>query len=274
MPELPEVETIRRQLSKKLNGQKIVNVSTDTPKMVRPSVGVFSASVVGKKVVDVRRFAKYIVIGLSGGDYIVFHLKLNGRLFWRSHIDQTDPYTHVFIEFNDGNEMRLADSRKFAYVEYASSSGALDLITVRLGPEPLNGLTAEHLYSITQSTKRAIKTVLLDQSKVGGVGNIYANDALWVSRIHPATPANKISRAMAEKLLSALGDVIGESLSLGGASEQWFRHINGDIGHYQDAFKVYARKGLPCLRHPSDNIEYGKLGQRGTFWCPKCQIRI
>lgn len=270
MPELPEVETVIRQLQKKMRQQQITAVDVRVEKMAKPSPTVYSQQVVGQRLAGIQRHAKYILMSLSDHGYLVFHLKLNGRLFWRQKSDAEDKYTHLILFLDDGSELRFADSRKFAYSEYIPTDDDLKDLLATVGPDALT-IDPKTFYHVLQGTSRKIKVVMMDQQLIAGVGNIYANDALWLAKIHPATPANQISKPRSRELLDAMKTVLNESLEKGGASDQWFLHIDGGKGAYQESFKVYGRKGEFCRRHPKQRIEYLKIGQRGSFICPKCQ---
>jgi len=285
MPELPEVETIRRQLEEEIVGCTITDVWYDREKMLRPSAEGFVKGVKGKKIAGVGRRAKLLIfeLGPDGrrGSYIACHLRLSGRLFIRQKDDRPDDYVHVVLCLKDcgGNpntpvgcvkELRFSEARRFGYMQYLRSQKELEKILGKYGPEPLGDLTADKFYSILQKTRRAVKTLLLDQSKISGVGNIYANDALFLAKVHPQTPANKLTRAQSDKLLKALEQVLEEGLGHGGASDQWYLQVHGEKGSYQNHFKVYGRTGQEC-NVCGTKIERIVLGGRGTFFCPKCQ---
>lgn len=269
MPELPEVETIRGQLEKEIVGQTIVEVWYDRPKMLRPSPAVFVEGAQGKKIVGVRRRAKLLVFEL-GGSFFVCHPRLSGRLFVRQKDDQPDDYAHVVLKFKGNKELRFAEMRLFGYMQYLPDQASLEKILSKYGPEPLDDLTADKFYSILQKVARPVKIVLLDQSKLSGVGNIYANDALFLARIHPQTPAKSLAREQSDRLLKQLEQVLKEGLKYGGASDQWYLQVHGEKGSYQEHFKVYGRTGQEC-GVCGTKIERIALGGRGTFYCPKCQ---
>ncbi len=303
MPELPEVETIRRQLEKEIVGETIVDVWYDRPKMLRPSPVVFIEGVKGRKVAGVGRRAKLLIFELTGGpgarSYIVCHLRLSGRLLVRRKEDKPDDYVHVILKLktqnsnvkkryarflrkgtsqiskldergNDGLELRFAEARLFGYMEYLPDQALLERILSKYGPEPLADLTEDKFYSILRKTKKPVKIVLLDQEKIAGVGNIYANDALFLAKIHPQTPASSLTREQSDSLLKAIEQVFQEGLKYGGASDQWYRQVHGEEGKYQEHFKVYGRVGEECERC-GGVIKRIEVGGRGTFFCPKCQ---
>ena len=272
MPELPEVETIRGQLEKEIVGCTIADVWYDRAKMLRPSAEGFVKGVKGRKVVRVGRRAKLLIFELDGRKYFVCHLRLSGRLLVRQENDKPDDYVHVVLKFKGDKELRFAEARLFGYMQYVRDQGGLDEILKKYGPEPLDDLTPNKFYSILQKTARPVKIVLMDQSKISGIGNVYANDALWLAKIHPQTPAKSLSRQQSNKLLKAIEQVFEEGLKYGGASDQWYRQIHGEKGSYQDYFKVYGRTGQECSVCGT-KIERIELGGRGTFFCPRCQRR-
>lgn len=269
MPELPEVETIRRQLEKEIVGKTIVEVWWDREKMLRPSPEEFVKEVEGRKITGVRRRAKLLIFELNKG-FFVCHLRLSGRLFVRRKEDRPDDYTHVILRFEEDKELRFSEMRLFGYMQYLPNQEALDELLEKYGPEPLDDLTPNKFYSILQKTARPIKIVLLDQSKLSGVGNIYANDALFLAKIYPQAPAKSLRREQSDRLLKQLEQVLEEGLKYGGASDQWYLQVHGEKGSYQDHFKVYGRTGQKCDVCGS-KIERTALGGRGTFYCPKCQ---
>lgn len=271
MPELPEVEILRRQLNKEVVGKRIERVSFDIAKMLKPSPKEFLAAVEGKKINQVGRRAKLLFFHLGDGTIFAVHLKLSGRLLYRKESDPADDYNHITLHFKEGSELRFAEARKFGFMQALKDEKEYEKLWNQYGPEPLSDLTQEKFVEILKNNSRRIKDLLMDQKTIAGVGNIYVNEALWLAGIHPETPTHRISRKGAELLFRALEKVLKEALVAGGASDQWYRQLHGEKGHYQERFKVYGRDGEPCLRHPKSQIEYLKTSQRGTFVCPKCQ---
>ncbi len=254
-------------------GKRIQQIMFDTPKMLRPSPGVFKRVVEGRQIKDVDRRAKLLIFRLEGNVVFTTHLRLTGRLLYRRKGDLPDDYVHVTLCFSDGTELRFANSRKFGYMELLEDRRTEQAVRERYGPEPLDDLEKSQFYQILQSTRRKVKDVLMDQALIAGIGNIYANDALWLARVHPETVANKLSRGESDRLFSAISSILREALKRGGSSDQWYRQIHGEKGHYQDHFRVYSKKDEPCVRHPDTKIKYLKVSQRGTFYCPKCQVK-
>lgn len=273
MPELPELETIRKQLDKELVGLSITDIWTDTPKMVRPSPAEFLKRVKGQKITAVERRAKLLIIRLAGVENIVLHLRLSGQLFLHEPNDSKDPFLHIVLKLSSGKELHLNDQRKFGYVSLVDSDADLDKIVAGYGPEPFTDLTPENFAAAVKKSGRRIKVLLLDQKAISGVGNIYANEALWLAKIHPEAKASSLSDSQIKELYQAVLKVLEDGLRLGGATlaDDKYRNLYGERGHYEKAVRVYQRKGQPCPRCGT-KIEYLKVAQRGTFICPKCQV--
>ncbi|KKR30347.1 DNA-formamidopyrimidine glycosylase [Candidatus Woesebacteria bacterium RIFCSPHIGHO2_01_FULL_39_32] len=281
MPELPEVETVKLQLEKYLKGHKIENVQINAPK-------IFSGNpkdLVDAKVKGVRRFAKVLSIDLSNGFSIVIHIKLTGQLIYRGANLKQPPrlsnkvvggipgkHTHVVFELDKGGFLYYNDVRRFGWIKIVKS----DKLQVtgfigKLGPEPFRDLTLEHFKRVLSKTKRAIKVVLMDQTKIGGVGNIYANDALWLAKIDPKRPANELQSDEVTELYEAIHEVLKAGMKYGGASELAFVTPDGKEGEYQKHTLAYGHQGEPCSRcHKAKFTKYFLSG-RGTYVCPFCQ---
>jgi len=279
MPELPEVETIRQGAKEKLIGKKIADIEIRVPKMF---VGKAS-DIIGAKIVDVRRVAKILEIVLDNGYSILVHLKLTGQLIYKDEkskavgghtqkIYDADPphaYTYIIYSFSDGSHLYYNDFRKFGWNRVAKTSEVEKILGPdKFGPEPgQKEFTADYLKEIFAKTGKAVKEVLMDQAKIGGIGNIYANDGLYIAGILPTRPAKSLSDVEISKLKSAIEKVISLGLKYGGSSENTYVNIEGKRGRYMDYAAVYQQK-LDPKKHPVNRI---KLGGRGTFYCPICQ---
>ena len=304
MPELPEVETIRKQLDAELTGYTFVSVKTDWQKSFRPSFSVISEAIVGKEIESIDRQAKLLIFHLSGGLELLFHLKLTGQLLVRKSSAPADKYVRsVFTlallpgkirksarwaqlqqiqlpelgkrlsEFSRPQgikELRFADARKFGFVRLITDKKEMEEMLSGFGPEPFKDLTYEKFKEALRSSSRPIKIILLDQGKISGLGNIYANDSLWRAQVHPKMPANELTGRKARQLYEAILEVLTRGLEYGGASDQWYVQTHGEKGKYQEHFLVYGRTGEPCDRCRSE-IRRIEVGGRGTFFCPKCQ---
>ncbi len=270
MPELPEVETIRRGLEKLIVGRKVLAVESDSPKQVQPSLGVVKKAIIGATIKKIQRRAKILQIFFSNGRIIIVHLKLTGRLLVREKGDKVDDWQRITISLDGGKELRFADSRKFGWFRLLKDEKELKKVLSEFGPEPFDDLNLPVFQKILNSTSRPIKIVLMDQQRISGVGNIYANEALFLARIDPRQPANKISKAEAEKLYHSLEKVLKAGISYRGASDQYYLDALGHKGSYQEHFLVYGRQGKKCF-HCSGLVKRISLGGRGTFFCPQCQ---
>lgn len=274
MPELPEVETIKRGLQKRIVGRKIKEIVYDAPKMLQPNPKTLLASVVGTKIVKVGRRAKLILIYLSNGNILVIHLKLMGRLLFRNKRAPEDDWQHVVLKFDGDVELRFCDMRKFGFVRLIVGEKELSSLLSEFGPEPLTPEFTEGKFrDILSKTSRPIKVVLIDQKNIAGVGNIYANEALFWAGIHPEVKSNRLSGEQASRLYEALNKILKKGIKYGGAtgSDQAYRNIEGEVGRFQEHFAVYARMGEECVKCGT-KIERIKLGGRGTFFCPRCQV--
>jgi len=275
MPELPEVETIRRDLEKEICQTKITGIDCNTERMVFPSVDFIRRVAVGKEILSVKRRGKLLLIDLKDSDYHLFvHLKMTGRLFVKSNDEFSDPYTRIRITLVDitGNnkEIRFSDARKFGYIR-AVHRKQIGEEFANFGPEPFNGLTERVLREIVRSSKRPIKTLLLDQRKIAGIGNIYANEALFTAGISPNTLSKKLSDTEIKGLFKAIESVLTEGIEKRGASDNTYRDIYGEKGSYQNYYRVYRRVGEKC-RRCGTNIKRVVIAGRGTFVCPNCQM--
>lgn len=275
MPELPEVETIRRQLENDLQGSEFLSLQTTFPKSFQPSFAVVEKSIRGQKIKKIERQAKLLIFRLERGGYLLFHLKLTGRLLVRRSGHPPDDYTRsVFVLQTPKDktlELRFADARKFGFVKLVKSEKEMNQLLQGFGPEPLKDLSLPKFIRLVKESGRPIKVVLLDQSKISGLGNIYDNDALWLAKIDPKKPAKGLTPAEVKKLYQAILTVLKRGLKYGGASDQWYRQAHGEEGQYQKHFLVYGRTGEKC-HHCGETIKRISLGGRGTFFCPQCQI--
>lgn len=267
MPELPEVETIRRQAQRLLVGQTIKQVEVKRASIVRGDLGMLA----GRKISAVRRFAKLLVLDFSGGWSLAIHLKMTGRLAVFANPGGFFPHTHVVFTLSNGKFLTFSDMRRFGYVQMVRTDKVADLKFVKsLAKEPLSELTLSDFASLLSRSHRPIKLLLLDQTKIAGIGNIYDCEALWTARIHPLRPANSLIQSEIKRLLAAIEMVLTEGIKRGGASDNTYRDLHGEKGHYQDYFKVYQQQGKPCKRDGTP-IKRIALGGRGTFFCPRCQ---
>lgn len=287
MPELPEVEAIKFQLGRLLKGHKIVSVESKHPKFL-----VDPKKIVGASVSGTRRFGKVVVIDLDNGNSIIAHVKLTGQFIYRGpNLGKTPllskkvvggvpgPHTLLIFNLDKGGVLYYNDIRRFGWVRVLGTSDVLEEPFIKkLGPEPpvVEGFTGENLTvekfaQILSKSSRPVKIVIMDQEKMGGVGNIYANDALWLSKIDPKTPAKNIESSKVKELYEAIISVLREGIKWGGASELAFVTPDGTEGKYQGHTLAYGHTGEPCERcHKAKFVKYF-LGGRGTYVCTFCQ---
>lgn len=268
MPELPEVETIKKDLEKFLTGREIIGVEVRNRKILADG----EKNLLGGKIIGVRRFGKVIVIDLDNDYSALIHLKLTGQLVFQGP-NLPGKHTHVIFDLDGGKKLYFNDLRKFGWIKIVDSRQVtVDGFIGKLGPEPFKDLTLDLFKKILSNTTRPIKIVLMDQSKISGIGNIYANEALWLAKINPRVPARQLDGKTARHLYSAILEVLKNGLKWGGASDQAYIQPSGEEGKYQEHFLVYGREGEVCTRCKKAKIEKIKLGGRGTYWCPACQV--
>ncbi|MFE8703749.1 DNA-formamidopyrimidine glycosylase [Cytobacillus sp. FJAT-54145] len=275
MPELPEVETVRRTLEALVLNKKIKKVSVFWPKMVKmpDEVEQFKDALVGQTVVEIGRRGKFLVIYTS--EYaLVSHLRMEGRYGLFQHDQPVEPHTHVIFEFTDGTELRYKDVRKFGTMHLFAKGEEFSVLPLsQLGPEPFsNEFTIEQLTKKLKSTKRSIKTALLDQKIVVGLGNIYVDEALFRARIHPERMADSLTKKETERLYKEIVDTLSEAVEKGGSTIRSYVNSQGQIGMFQLELFVYGRKGEEC-KVCATPLEKIVVGGRGTVFCPKCQKR-
>ena len=279
MPELPEVETVARDLRHHVVGATVVAARVPWARTLRHGTpAAFEASVRGRSIVDVGRRAKLIVIGLSGDAALTIHLKMTGQLFVVPGSAPPDPYVRLALSFEDGRELRFRDIRKFGRVGFYRrdpGSGALIDPTGRgvfadIGPEPLDqGFTIKAFRSRLRSRRGRLKPLVVDQSFIAGVGNIYADEALWRARLHPLRRAATLRPPDERRLYEAIRSILGEAVERRGSSIDDYTAPDGD-GSMQERLAVYQRTGAGCLRcgRPLRRIV---VGGRATHFCSWCQ---
>ena len=209
-------------------------------------------------------------IYLDNGRVLAVHLKLTGRLLVRPKKAEKDHWQHVTISLSSQKELRFADLRKFGWLKLFKNQAALKKVLAEFGPEPLADLTLAKFQQLLAKTSRPVKVAIMDQKKIAGVGNIYATDALFLARIDPQRPANKISAVEAKKLFAAIKKVLKAGLRFRGASDQYYLDALGRQGAYQKHFLAYGQEGKKCPFCQGE-FEKIKLAGRGTVFCPQCQ---
>lgn len=287
MPELPEVETLKLGLKKYIVGKKILDVEVIDSKLLTGN----PKDVIGTTIVEAKRYAKGLVLELSNGFAIAFHIKLTGQLIYRDKTNRDlevlkptpskvpNKFTRVDIILNRDSHLYFQEVRGFAWMKILKHEDIKKLpFFMSLGPEPIPSpgsetpLLTETLFeTIVSNSNLPIKVLLMEQTKIGGVGNIYANDSCFEARIDPRRRSKSLDRSEVKMLFVSLLKVLEKGLRYRGSSELNFVDILGQKGEYQNHFLIYGRKGKPCVRDDGGIVEKIYLGGRGTFFCEICQ---
>ncbi len=272
MPELPEVETIRSQLAPGLTGRELVHVDIFDGRLTRPEAPeAIAAELDGERIVDVRRRGKYLIFAFESGRHLLAHLRMTGSFQHPAGDGAGDPYRRAAIRLDDGSEVAYRDVRRFGTWVLLEPGELATYLDARIGGEPLDGaFTTAALARALENRRAPIKAALLDQRAVAGVGNIYADEALWHARIHPLRPAGTLRRSEVAALRKAIRKVLHLGIRRQGATLRDYRGADGRRGRMQTAFRVYGRAGEPCERCGTP-IAKTRAAGRGTWYCPTCQ---
>ena len=280
MPELPEVETVRRGLTPAMEGAVIAQADVNRPDLRWPFPERMANRLTGARVLRLRRRAKYILADLDTGETLLIHLGMSGRMlvsddplgqFVHDH-PAPEKHDHVVFHMDNGARITFNDPRRFGAMDLMQTAGAEThkLLSV-LGPEPLgNDFHESHLIEAFRGRMTPVKSALLDQKIVSGLGNIYVDESLWLARIHPLTLSNAVPAAKVRKLHAAIQEVLQKSIDANGTSFMNFKFLGGYEGGYTDQLLVFSREGQPCLGCKGTIVKL-KVAQRGTHICPKCQ---
>jgi formamidopyrimidine-DNA glycosylase len=270
MPELPEVETTLRGLQPHLHGQHIKQVIVRNPQLRWPVPTQLGELLPGQTIRALQRRAKYLLLACDSGT-LILHLGMSGSLRVLPENTPPEKHDHFDLVLGNGTLMRLRDPRRFGAVLWHEGDVALHPLLTQLGPEPLlQEFDAQHLYRATRKRSAAIKLVIMDSHVVVGVGNIYANEALFRAGIRPQLAAGKLSLPRCTKLVQTIRETLTESIALGGSTLRDFVDSAGKPGYFQQHYWVYGRDGEPC-RACGSAIKLIKQGQRSSFYCPHCQ---
>ncbi|MEM7442753.1 MAG: bifunctional DNA-formamidopyrimidine glycosylase/DNA-(apurinic or apyrimidinic site) lyase [Pseudomonadota bacterium] len=278
MPELPEVETVRRGLAAKLTGRRFVEVDQRRPNLRYPLPERLVDRVVGRTVETIDRRAKYLLLKLDDGMVLVIHLGMSGRMMLAEERSEPGPHDHLIFETDDGTVVTFNDVRRFGMVDLVSSN-ALEAYPAlaSLGPEPLgDAFTPQTLSDRLAGKRTPVKAALLDQRNVAGLGNIYVCEALFDAGISPRRLAKTVVGKRAERLVPAIKDVLTRAIDAGGSSLRDYVQASGELGYFQHEWAVYGREGEPCRGCDCDwrtNGGVARLVQsnRSTFYCPRRQ---
>ncbi|HCU99866.1 MAG TPA: DNA-formamidopyrimidine glycosylase [Dehalococcoidia bacterium] len=271
MPELPEVETIRKDLEPLVVGRTVIDVEVDPGTiglLTDLPLDALRAGLVGKQFISLKRRGKYLLFGMNDGHTFVTHLRMTGQLVWQTPSNPKIDYQRGRITFDSGYELRWGDLRKFGTWDIVEDTAEL---IGKLGPEPLDkAFTVTFLRELLAGRTAPVKTVLLDQRRVAGLGNIYVDEALFQARIRPDTPAGRVSRPAIARLQVACREVLERAIENRGASFSDYVDAQGEQGRQHMYVKVFRRNGKPCYTCGTEIVR-SVVGGRGTHYCPRCQ---
>jgi formamidopyrimidine-DNA glycosylase len=273
MPELPEVETVRRGLERVVLGKTISEIRVRETRLrfpVKPKI--LRKWIAAQSIVAVERRAKYVLCRMSNEAHLVIHLGMSGRLLWCHHSLPLEKHDHIQFALDDGDELRFRDPRRFGLVDAIAPGNLDDYVHFRhLGLEPLSaGFTPKILFEQAQGLARPIKNHLMDGNRIVGVGNIYANESLFRAGIHPETPAGRLRLEDWQRLAKAVRYVLRTAIASGGTTLNDFYNSDGEMGYFQQYLKVYSREGEACEDCRATIKRLVQLG-RSTYFCPQCQ---
>ncbi len=275
MPELPEVETVMRGLMPVMDGQQIMRAEVRRAGLRWPFPERFAARLTGARVEGMQRRAKYILVALNSGESLLVHLGMSGKVtIDGSGVLAPEKHDHVILDMENGVRIFFNDPRRFGSLDLLETNNLVGhKLLAALGPEPLgNGFNADYFVARLKGRKTPIKSAMLDQKIVSGLGNIYVCEALWRAGIAPQTQSAALNPARVSVLVGHIRDVLTEAIEAGGSSLRDYRQANGELGYFQHSFKTYGREGAPCMK-PECGGGIVRITQSGrsSFYCPNCQ---
>lgn len=286
MPELPEVETIRRELVKVLLGKKITNVEVVHKKAIKSNLLSFKKDLLGKKIIGIDRIGKLLIIDIGQGKFLLIHLKMTGQLIYKhkdtiiegghsltaAKTSEFPPkYSWVVWTFSDGAKLYFSDMRQFGYLKIVDAK-TKDKIVSTYGPEPLTkDFTLDKFVQILQKRKAPIKSLLLNQNLIAGIGNIYADEACFAAQVFPGKKTHTLTSEEIKKLFSAINTVLKKAIKYKGTTFKSYRSLHGKKGNFFDYLQVYQRDGKKCFRCQVGIIGNKKIGGRSSRYCLVCQ---
>lgn len=271
MPELPEVETVVRDLRPHLIGRKIIDARVRWKKAIAaPSAREFARALCGCKITAITRRAKYLIFHLAKPKQKIFwlvHLRMTGGFYLDAPKTRRDKHMHVILKLSDGYELRFRDPRKFGRMWLVDDPAQ---VVDKLGPEPLE-ISAREFHALFAKRRGNLKPLLLDQTFLAGIGNIYADESLWYARLHPLRRAEALTPAERARLYRAIRHVLRRAIAVGGTSiDVMYKRVNGMSGGFQNSLRAFDREERPCRRCGTPIVKT-IVGQRGTHFCPTCQ---
>lgn len=272
MPELPEVEVVRQGLTDLVQGSQIVSVDVLYEKMINIPAAEFSAALKGQILERVDRRGKYLFLRFSNQLTIVSHLRMEGNYDVVPEGEPLSKHTHIVFHLTDGRQLRYNDSRKFGRMNLVNTGDEMTVAGLKtIGPEPTEAtLTLEYMIERFKKSRKKIKPFLLDQSNVAGLGNIYVDEVLWLSKINPLQITNTLTKEQLAVLRTNIIEELAKAIKGKGTTVHSYSNAYGEAGSFQNHLNVYGRKGEPCPRCQTP-IEKIKVAQRGTHFCPHCQ---
>ncbi len=277
MPELPEVEVICRGLRPHLIGRRVESITYDGKRLRCPvPIELMRSQLPGKHITKVDRRAKYLLIYFSSSTLLIIHLGMTGQLGLFPVGSSTALHDHLFLQLDNQFELRYNDTRRFGAIHLLSGSAIKEQVRIffqRTGPEPLsNKCSSTYLHTKAKGRKLPIKTFLMNTEVIAGIGNIYANESLFMAKINPNRPAGKLTRKEWNSLLEHLRSTLNWAIACGGSTISDFINASGEQGYFQAYFRVYGKAGQPC-RDCTTTIKKIQLSGRASFFCPRCQKR-
>jgi formamidopyrimidine-DNA glycosylase len=277
VPELPEVEVVRKDLERDVVGKKIKDVDVRLPRIIRrhKTKKEFTAPLVGRKITKVDRRGKYVLLSLDSGDVLVMHLGMSGRVERSTGRKALEKHTHAVIRFQVGGELRFIDMRQFGELFVTTGdqiSGVKELQHIAIDPLE-DSFTWQHFSESLNSRRTKLKALLMDQKFISGLGNIYSDEILWAAGLRHDRPSDSLSAQEVRRLYRAMQEVLQEGVRFRGVTleDETYKDLYGKTGEMQDHLKVYGREGQPCRRCRTP-IERARWSNRSTYYCPQCQV--
>ncbi len=271
MPEIAEVETVRNTLKKQILHKRIVDVNVLYSKMIESDVDEFKEKLINEEFVDIKRRGKWLIFETTNY-YLLSHLRMEGKFFLKSAKDEIVKHEHIIITFDDDTQLRYHDTRKFGRMNLINKEDLYNVEGIKKqGEEPFSkNLTKEYLLSKLQNKKLAIKTLLLDQTIISGLGNIYANEVLFAAKINPFKPGGKITIDECQRIIDATNKIIKEAIKMGGTTIKSYTSSLGVTGKFQQKLNVHKRENEKC-KVCGTLIKKAKINGRSTYYCENCQ---
>ena len=271
MPELPEVETVKETLKLHLIGKKIVDIITPYPNIIKTDLVCFKEKMINQEFLDIKRYGKYLIFELTDIS-MISHLRMEGKYYLRENLDQITKHEHVIFKLDNNQYLSYHDVRKFGTMELVEKNEVFNTDSLsKLGYEANNeNIDLNEIYPKFKNAKRPIKSVLLDQTIITGLGNIYVDETLFRSKIHPEELSSNLNEEEVKRILFNAKAVLDKAIKLGGTTIRTYQSSFGVDGRFQNELKVHTLVGKPCTVCKT-TIEKIKVGGRGTYFCPNCQ---